>query len=98
MHQMLPCKPSRCKQPAACRWTTGLVSRRSRLRPFACPLRCVQWGTFSAEDACNFALNIYDDGAILSIGGRCWLRLRNDALLDTSIAYTSSLNPHRWCS
>ncbi|PRW39066.1 Tripeptidyl-peptidase 2 isoform A [Chlorella sorokiniana] len=26
-----------------------------------------QWGTFSAEDACNFALNIYDNGDILSI-------------------------------
>ena len=25
------------------------------------------YGTFSAEDACNFALNIYDDGAVLSI-------------------------------
>lgn len=26
-----------------------------------------QYGTFSAEDACNFALNIYDGGATLSI-------------------------------
>lgn len=25
------------------------------------------FGTFSAEDACNFALNIYDEGAVLSI-------------------------------
>lgn len=40
--------------------------------PTLCPPPlCVQWGTFSAEDACNFALNIYDDGAILSIGGCC---------------------------
>ena len=31
---------------------------------------CLQWGTFSAEDACNFALNIYDEGDILSIGER----------------------------
>jgi hypothetical protein len=29
---------------------------------------CLQWGTFSAEDACNFALNIYSEGDILSIG------------------------------
>lgn len=35
------------------------------------PTLRVQWGTFSAEDACNFALNIYDNGAILSIGERC---------------------------
>jgi hypothetical protein len=27
-----------------------------------------QWATFSREDACNFALNIYDDGNTLSIG------------------------------
>ena len=26
-----------------------------------------KFGTFSAEDACNFVLNIYDDGAVLSI-------------------------------
>lgn len=26
-----------------------------------------QYGTFSAEDACNYALNIYDAGAVLSI-------------------------------
>eukprot|EP00887_Chlorella_sp_A99_P002396 scaffold10.g2396.t1 len=26
-----------------------------------------QWGTFSAEDACSYALNIYDEGATLSI-------------------------------
>lgn len=25
------------------------------------------FGTFSAEDACNFALNIYDEGAVLSV-------------------------------
>lgn len=29
--------------------------------------RNVQYGTFSAEDACNYAVNIYDDGAVLSI-------------------------------
>ena len=28
---------------------------------------CRRHGTFSAEDACNFAVNIYDDGATLSI-------------------------------
>ncbi len=26
-----------------------------------------QYGTFSAEDACNFALNIYEEGNVLSI-------------------------------
>jgi len=26
-----------------------------------------EFGTFSAEDACNFVLNIYDEGAVLSI-------------------------------
>ena len=26
-----------------------------------------KFGTFSAEDACNFVLNIYDEGALLSI-------------------------------
>ena len=26
-----------------------------------------QYGTFSAEDACNFALNIYENGDVLSI-------------------------------
>ena len=29
-----------------------------------------QWATFSAEDACNFAVNIYDAGDVLSIGAR----------------------------
>ena len=29
-----------------------------------------QWGTFSAEDACNFAMNIYNDGDVLSIGAQ----------------------------
>lgn len=98
MHQLPPCKPSRCKRPAACQWTTGLVSCRSRLRAFVCLLRYVQWGTFSAEDACNFALNIYDDGAVLSIGGRCWLALRSDALLDASTACTSAPNMNCSCS
>lgn len=39
------------------------------LRVLSCCSRTpLQYGTFSAEDACNFALNIYDGGDTLSIG------------------------------
>lgn len=31
------------------------------------PPPLLQYGTFSAEDACNFAVNIYEDGNVLSI-------------------------------
>ncbi len=53
--------------PWVVRASPRLTCHQSACLPALLPF-CVQWGTFSAEDACNFGLNIYDDGAILSIG------------------------------
>ena len=31
------------------------------------PRRRAQWSTFSREDACNYALNVYEEGRVLSV-------------------------------
>lgn len=43
------------------------LGRLADFEPLADYARERQHGTFSALDACNFACNIYDDGAVLSI-------------------------------
>lgn len=48
--------------------TTSAVHTTPPAAAPASPPPHLQYGTFSAEDACNFALNIYDGGATLSIG------------------------------
>ena len=74
---------------------------RRRRRPACCAL---QWGTFSAEDACNFALNVYDEGAVLSIGARCTctcmhshLLLRRAAVIGWAACHGRAPAPPRPC-
>ena len=51
--------------------TTAAVPEKGSLADFGEPLtnfrECRRYGTFSAEDACNYVLNIYDEGNTLSI-------------------------------